>query len=496
MSEQLMKTKEGSGQNGRNTHTPNILLPNDHLERVPAWGGASSSISHVYRPTTVEQLHNLLQLAQQSGRTIGLRGGGNSYGDAAMNSENILIDLRRMNRILDWNPDTGIITVEPGVTISRLWQYVLEDGWWPPVVTGTSATTIGGCAGMNVHGKNAYQKGPIGDHILQFDLMLASGEIITCSREENSDIFHAAIGGFGMLGIFTSITLKMTRVYSGLLDVYTEARPNLAAMFSYFEEHVDHSDYIVGWMDAFASGDSLGRGDVHRANYLQPGDDPEPAQTMRLDNQHLPDTLFGIMPKSILWIFMRPFMNNLGTRTINMAKYYAGKFGSGSYYRQPHAAFHFLLDYVPNWKRSYGKGGLIQYQPFIPKETAQDAFAEILRHCQMRGMPNYLTVFKRHRPDDFLLTHGLDGYSMAMDFRITNRNRARVAKLTSELDEIVLAANGRFYFAKDSTLRPQVARAYLGDEAIAQFRALRERCDPEGLLQTNLWRRVFAPMSG
>jgi FAD/FMN-containing dehydrogenase len=235
---------------------------------------------------------------------------------------------------------------------------------------------------------------------------------------------------------------------------------------------------------------------VHRANYLQPGDDPEPAQTMRLDNQHLPDTLFGIMPKSILWIFMRPFMNNLGTRTINMAKYYAGKFGSGSYYRQPHAAFHFLLDYVPNWKRSYGRGGLIQYQPFIPKETAQEAFAEILRHCQSRGLPNYLTVFKRHRPDDFLLTHGLDGYSMAMDFRITDRNRARVAKLTSELDEIVLAANGRFYFAKDSTLRPHVARAYLGDEAIAQFQALRQRCDPDGLLQTNLWRRVFAPMSG
>jgi decaprenylphospho-beta-D-ribofuranose 2-oxidase len=54
-----------------------------------------------------------------------------------------------------------------------------------------------------------------------------------------------------------------------------------------------------------------------------------------------------------------------------------------------------------------------------------------------------------------------------------------------------LGANGRFYFAKDSTLRPEVARAYLGDEAITQFRALKERCDPHNLLQTNMWRRVF-----
>ena len=212
---------------------------------------------------------------------------------------------------------------------------------------------------------------------------------------------------------------------------------------------------------------------------------------MRLENQHVPDTLFGIVPKSSMWMFMRPFMNNFGTRLINMAKYYAGKFGSGSQYRQSHAAFHFLLDYVPNWKRSYGSGGLIQYQPFVPKENAMDAFAKILTHCQERGLPNYLTVFKRHRPDDFMLTHGLDGYSMAMDFRITKRNRARVMQLAHELDEIVLAANGRFYLAKDSTLRPDVARAYLGDETVAAFRELKDRCDPDRTLQTNMWRRIF-----
>ncbi|MCA9928540.1 MAG: FAD-binding oxidoreductase, partial [Anaerolineales bacterium] len=85
----------------------------------------------------------------------------------------------------------------------------------------------------------------------------------------------------------------------------------------------------------------------------------------------------------------------------------------------------------------------------------------------------------------------LDGFSMAMDFRITNRNRARVVQLARELDEIVLSANGRFYFAKDSTLRPETTRAYLGQDVIDRFRALKQRCDPDNILQTNLWRRVF-----
>lgn len=478
------------GRHGRASQTT-LPLPASHLENVASWGGASSSLSYVYRPTTVEQLVEALELARRSGRTLGLRGGGNSYGDAAMNSENLLLDLRRMNRILDWDPANGRVTVEPGVTISQLWQYVLEDGWWPPVVTGTSKTTIGGCAAMNVHGKNAYQAGPIGDHILAFDMLLSTGELVTCSREENSDLFHAAIGGFGVLGVFTAVTLQLKRVYSGLLRIRTQAQPNLAGMFDYFRENVSDSDYIVGWIDAFARGKALGRGDVHSANYLQPGEDPDPVRSLNLGNQHLPANMFGVMPKSLIWLFMRPFMNNPGTTVINTAKYYAGHLGGSKEYLQSHAAYHFLLDYVPDWKKAYGSGGLIQYQPFIPKETAADAFADILRVGQQQGMPNYLTVFKRHRPDDFLMTHGLDGYSLAMDFRITDTRRGRMAQLARTLDEIVLQAGGRFYFAKDSTLRPEVTLAYLGADKIAQFKALKERYDPDRLLETDLWRRVF-----
>jgi FAD/FMN-containing dehydrogenase len=201
--------------------------------------------------------------------------------------------------------------------------------------------------------------------------------------------------------------------------------------------------------------------------------------------------LFGIMPKSMIWLFMRPFMNNLGTKMVNMAKYNMGHFSGSSTTRTPHAAYHFLLDYVPDWKKAYGSTGLIQYQPFIPRDNALDAFKEILTLCQRRKMPNYLTVLKRHRPDDFMLTHGLDGFSMAMDFRITNRNREKVVALTRELDKIVLAANGRFYLAKDSTLRPETAVAYLGQETVDSFRRLKAECDPDGLIQTNMWRRIF-----
>ena len=464
------------------------------LERVFAWGGASDSVSYVYRPSTVETLQAVFRSAREAGLSVGFRGGGNSYGDAALNNENILVDFRRMNRILDWDPASGIIRVEPGVTLQQLWQYVVEDGWWPPVVTGTMKITMGGGLAMNVHGKNAWKLGTLGDHTLDFDLLPPSGEIIRCSRKENADIFHAAIGGFGMLGAFTAITLQMKHVYSGLLNVEAAASPNLSAMMAYFEQHLDESDYLVGWIDAFPGAGSLGRGQVHRATYLQPGEDPEQEKTLSREHQAIPETIMGIFPKLWLPTFMRPFYNNLGWRLVCQAKYLSSRVREGYEgvcYQQPHAHFHFLLDAIP-FKNAYGPAGIIQYQVFVPAAQAPSTLTTLMEMGRDHSMPNYLSVLKRHRPDSFLMTHGLDGYSLAMDFHLTEGNRARMRQLAREMDEVVLDAGGRFYFAKDSTLRPEVVRAYLGPETIARFRSLKERCDPEGVLETNLWRRLFA----
>ena len=466
-------------------------LPNERLEQVQAWGRASSSVGYVFRPTTVAGVRHVFEVAQENGRSVGFRAGGNSYGDAAMNAENIVLDMRRLNRILEWQPENGRITVEPGVTLQQLWEYILGDGWWIPIATGTMKTTVGGCAAMNTHGKNGWNMGVFGDHILAFDFLLPTGELISCSREHNDEIFQAAIGGFGMLGCFTSVTMQMKRIYSGLLNVEALTKPNLAETMAYFDSHLSNSDYLVAWGDAFARGKSLGRTEIHRANYLRPGEDPHPSQTLRVDRQHLPEDIMGILPRSIIWRFQRPFWNNFGMRYVNLVKFHTAQFKGQHSYQQPHALFHFLLDYF-DWNKPFGPGGLIQYQPFIPKENALAAFNEILRLCQKRGFPNFLTVLKRHRPDPFLISYCVDGYSLAMDFRITGRNRQRIVALTRELDEIVLAANGRFYFAKDSTLRPEIVRASLGQERIDEFMALKQRCDPEGLIQTNLWRRLFA----
>lgn len=466
-------------------------LPAARQERVDGWGMSSAALGYVYRQVNVDGICDVFANARCHGRTVGLRGAGRSYGDAALNAEGVILDLTRMNRILAWDPDLGVITVEPGVTIEQLWKYTIEDGWWPPVVPGTMFPTLGGALAMNIHGKNNWKVGTLGEHVESFELLLPTGEKRRCSRETSGDLFYAAIGGFGMLGVFTSITLQMKRIYSGLLDVEAFNVANFDDLFTQFEERLPMADYLVGWVDCFANGMSLGRGQVHDARYLAPGIDPIPEQTLRAANQELPGSLFGVAPKSLMWRFIKPFANNAGMRIINAAKFWTGGRSAGRF-RQSHAGFAFLLDYVPDWKFSYKPGGLIQYQSFVPAHAAKRVFTEQIRLAQRYDIIPYLGVFKRHRRDDFLMSHAVDGYSFALDFPVTSANRGALASLTAEMDKYVVNAGGRFYLAKDSALNWRLATEAFGEDRIEEFTRLKAECDPESLLQTNQYRRLFA----
>jgi FAD/FMN-containing dehydrogenase len=180
-----------------------------------------------------------------------------------------------------------------------------------------------------------------------------------------------------------------------------------------------------------------------------------------------------------------------GIPWINWAKFRAGcKEGTRPPYLQTHGAFHFLLDYVPRWHWAFKPGGLIQFQPFVPAAVASRVFRTLFEMCHRERLVPYLGVLKRHRPDPFLMTHAVDGFSMAMDFGVTGANRARLWRHTQAMAEVVLAAGGRFYYAKDATLLDSSFTRIHGEAAVGRFRALKARLDPGNLLQTDLARRL------
>jgi FAD/FMN-containing dehydrogenase len=289
------------------------------LRVLDGFGGAVRSASRCVSPQTPEALVAVVQQARREGLSVTFRGAGRSYGDAALNRDGLVVDLCGLRRVIDWNPSTGVLDAEPGVTIEDVWRRTLSDGFWPSVVPGTMRPTLGGCLAMNVHGKNNYRAGVFGDHVEEFDLVTPAGERLRCSRAEHADVFHAAIGGLGLLGAFTRVRLKLSRVETGLLRVEPINSGSLEALLADFEACLPASDYTVGWMDALATGTALGRGVIHRANYVKASEVADARATLAIERQGLPSRIAGL-PKAHLWRLMRPFMFDAGVRAINAAK--------------------------------------------------------------------------------------------------------------------------------------------------------------------------------
>jgi len=182
--------------------------PGPRLKRAPlaGWGRYPTYLSEVYRPETRAELSGIV--ASESHQLLP-RGAGRAYGDAALNAPGRLIDLTRLNRMLSFYPETGILRCEAGVTFSAIIETFLPRGFFPSVVPGTRFVTMGGAIAADVHGKNHHRDSSLSAHVLSFDLMLASGEIRRCSQEENSDLFWATLGGMGLTGIVLEVELQL-----------------------------------------------------------------------------------------------------------------------------------------------------------------------------------------------------------------------------------------------------------------------------------------------
>jgi decaprenylphospho-beta-D-ribofuranose 2-oxidase len=436
---------------------------------------------YCFRPTHPEQVREIFEIARTTGRKVVLRGAGRSYGDAAILGEALILDISRMNRILSYDPQTGVVQAEAGVTIGDLWRLGIEDGWWPPVVSGTAYPTLGGALGMNIHGKNAYRVGTLGEQVLSFTAITPSGSFLTLTPD-NPD-FYRIISTAGLLAVIVQVSLQLKKVQTGDLDVLALAPRTWQEQFDMFRRYEPEADYMVSWVDCFGKGSQAGRGVFHAAWY-QHGITGA-GHTLSLTHQDLPDTLLGFFPKSIVWRFLKPLNNRIGMKVLNRAKDFAAStLGNGKHHPQSLVGFSFLLDYVPNWRNAYLPGGFVQYQSFVPKEYAQAVFARQIDLQQAAKCESFLGVLKRHRPDRFLFSHGIDGYSLALDFKLTSKNRERLFELAHQMNELVLQAGGKFYLAKDSTLRERDFMQSVGTAAIAEYRQAKEHFDPEGLLSS------------
>jgi FAD/FMN-containing dehydrogenase len=439
----------------------------------------------VFRPRDSAEILQAFSVAQSHGLSVIPHGAGHSYTDAAFNTDGAVIDVTEMRRILAWDPQQGIMQVEPGVTLRDVIRVALTDGWWPPVTPSTTEVTIGGCVAMNVTGKNAWKCGSFGEHVLSLHVLLATGQALVLSPESTTELFHAFVGSAGLLGIITSITLQLQRITSGSVDIAMRPARGLSEMFAIFQQE-QSADHLEGLVDGFAGDVHIGQGIVTCTTY---SDTPN-RTSLQFPVSRIPDHLATSLAR-YAGAMCRPAVTS-GMRMANSVMYrWSARWDRGKLRRKslfqsaffPPAAFAGYRAILPH--------GIESLHAFVPRAHAEALFKEILRCSRERGFAPLWCVIKQHRPDPFLLSYQVDGFSLETYYQVVPQTVLTLQEMLRELMDRVIAVGGRFYLAKDGLLTPDRYRTSVGDATVDAFLQLKRHYDPEMLLQSNLFHRVF-----
>lgn len=421
---------------------------------ISGWGRYPRQDCVVHRPRSERDLRALI------GRgPVIARGNGRGYGDCAQQPANTVSTLQ-LNRMLAFDPATGLLVVEAGVLLADVIDSFLPRGWFPPVTPGTKFVTLGGMVAADVHGKNHHRDGSFGRFVAWLDLLDATGAVRHCSPTSDPDLFDWTVGGMGLTGVILRVAFHLQRVESGWIRQTTLPAPDLDTAMGLFEDHGD-ATYSVAWIDCLAGGRSLGRSAImlgEHATVAELSEDRR-AGPFRTPRRKLRTVPFDA-PSGLL--------NGLTVRAFNAA-YYRRQLMKRGQQLIDWDSYFYPLDALGNWNRIYGGRGLLQFQCALPLASARAGLIELLETIAKSGQGSFLAVLKRLgalRGGAF--SFPLDGYTLALDFPVS----ARTLALMNRLDAIVLARGGRFYLAKDSRMSSATLRA--SDARVSQFLAMRQ----------------------
>lgn len=405
--------------------------------KLSSWGNYPIADAQVHRFSSEEELRELLF---QAG-AVTPRGNGRSYGDAALG--NFVIETKRLNKLISFDRETGIIEAEAGVLLSEILEVSVPSGWFLSVTPGTKFISLGGAVASDVHGKNHHAEGCFSESVLMFRLMDGDGQIHECSREENTQLFWATIGGMGLTGMILSVKFQLKYIETAWIRQESLKADNLEEIFQFFEESEDWT-YNVAWIDCLQKGATLGRSILMRGEHALRSELPQ-------KNKANPLQLSKKAEPAVPFYFPSFVLNNLTVKIFNYLYFnkQRRKIVKGLV---DYETFFYPLDAIHNWNRIYGKKGFIQYQMVIPKADGLSGMKEILEAIAASGNGSFLAVLKlfgEKNPEAYN-SFPERGYTLALDFKVNRK----LPSLIQTLDAIVMKYGGRIYLTKDAMSNP------------------------------------------
>src|SRR5580658_3271852 len=395
---------------------------------LSGWGRYPNEESEVSRPEKIAELQAVVAFGNTSASTSTLiaRGAGRAYGDAALNKDSRVVDVQRLDRMLSFDPDSAVLRCEAGVTISEIIDVFLPRGFFPFVVPGTRYVTVGGAVAADIHGKSHHRDSSFANSLLSFDLLLASGEVRRCSREENAELFWATVGGMGLTGVIIETELRLRRVESAWLEGALIRTANVDEAIEAFDRTDSEYGQSVAWIDCASTRAALGRSVINVGNFaardaLPPRLAQEP---LRIAPRMHPVVPFNLPEFTVSALTVKAFN----------AVIYATHRTTDAHPFFDYQSFFFPLDSFRNWNRIYGTRGFVQYQCVWPMAESRAGLIETLEATARSGRGSLLAVLKKFGAQEGVLSFPMPGYTLALDFPVSDG----LFEFLDGLDEMVM----------------------------------------------------------
>ncbi|CAN5605903.1 FAD-binding oxidoreductase [soil metagenome] len=417
---------------------------------VTSWGRVIRRPQTVAEPVFSSELKTWAASDGGPRLAAGLR---RSYGDTNLFSDGRMILTPLLDRMISFDPASGLLRAEAGLSLDDLLRVVAPLGWFVPVTPGTRRVTLGGAVANDVHGKNHSRAGTFGRHVQALTLLRSDRGVVALSRDREPELFAATVGGLGLTGIILDVTLQLSAIASTSLDVETFPLGNLDDFFALNAESLALCEQTVAWVDCTQRGAKAGMGVYTRANWAKHGAltaHSSGAKTVPLETPG-----FLINPLSLA-------LFNTAYRTAQLLKPRRAQAHYSSFFHP--------LDSIEEWNKLYGAAGFYQYQLVVPFADGRTVLGEVLDIIGRSGDGSALMVLKTFGdlPAEGLLSFPRPGYTLALDFK--NRGQPML-DLLGRLDSVVREAGGTLYPAKDGRLpRAMFEAGYPQFERFLTFR--------------------------
>ncbi|QJI32789.1 FAD-binding oxidoreductase [Pseudomonas sp. ADAK18] len=435
-------------------------LINDVTQLNPIW------VRQLFVPRTTDDIRRVLTTWPGP---VSIGGGRFSMGGQIATEDSLHFDMRQLNQVIHYSPENKVIRVQAGIRWRDLQSVIDPHDLSVKVMQSYANFTVGGALSVNAHGRYV-GAGPVSNSVRALRLLLADGSEVEASRNVNTDLFYAAMGSYGALGIITEVELDLVPNVSMERQVHHMSVTDYPKFFS---EQIRGNEQAI----------------LHNVDLTPPYFDQATSITWRMTDKELTVSDRLVAPErsykfdqAIMWGVSRlPGGPSIRKDIVDRLRYFSQPVVRRNYEASRDVA---SLGPIATRNSTYA---LQEY--FVPRAHLSVFVTQMASILQTHSV-NAVNISIRHSPPDpytCLSWAREEVFSFVLYYwqHVSLADREEVGVWTRKLIDAALSFGGCYYLPYQlHATKEQFSRAY--PSALRLF-ALKEKFDPQMRFRNKLW---------